>query len=430
MLLVYLEKTGPRITYIFRHIFRRILGIEVDFTDAIETFIAYSGPKCSYGKKPLGNELFFQSHGLLTQQGVESVDITVKEWGDTVGFFQVSEKSALPFDIFAAGFYLLSRYEEYLPHVKDELGRFPASESLGAKNEFLEQPVIDIWAYKLKALLQQHFPEMVFPPRKSSLHTIIEAQTPYAYLQRGLFRTTIGYFSDLLKFRFKRIGERTSVVAGVKKDPNNTFEWLLKTAKGSKNRLSVFFMLGEALSFDQSFNTHREQFKLLVKYVADYAKVGLIFSYEALRDYELLKNEKKRMEDITNRSLINSMNARLLVNLPEFYRNLVELEIKEDFTMYYEDAAGFRAGTCTPFLFYDLDYEIKTPLIIHSIGVCTSAIKNKYVSDIEKKLKTLHSRVIAVNGTFCMVFSNTDFNNVKSNDHWIRIFSEIIHNHE
>ena len=65
MLLIYSLKTTQRITYTFKHICFRILGIEVKFTSTIEEFIAYSGPKLSYGKKELGNELFIQSSELL-----------------------------------------------------------------------------------------------------------------------------------------------------------------------------------------------------------------------------------------------------------------------------------------------------------------------------------------------------------------------------
>ena len=106
MLLIHLDKLTPRISYIFKHICIRILGIEPSFSTSIEEFIAHIGPKISYGKKPMGNELFFQSYGLLEQQGFESFDITVKKWGDTFGFFSVSNYSALPFDIFAASFYI------------------------------------------------------------------------------------------------------------------------------------------------------------------------------------------------------------------------------------------------------------------------------------------------------------------------------------
>ena len=163
MLLIFTKQITPRISYVFKHICTRILGIKVGFTTEIDAFLAHKGPKVSYGKQPLGNELFFQSHGLLTQQGIESVDINVRDWETTKCFFAVSDKSALPYDIFTAAFYLLSRYEEYLPNVKDPLGRFSALESLGFKYNFLDSPVIEIWSYKLKDLLQQRFPQLLFP---------------------------------------------------------------------------------------------------------------------------------------------------------------------------------------------------------------------------------------------------------------------------
>src|SRR5690606_23221739 len=193
MLLIYTQKLTPRISYIFNHICLHILGIEVVFTSFIEEFISHLGPKISYGKKPLGNELFFQSYGLLEQQGFEAIDISVKKWGDTVGFFGVSGNSCLPYDIFSASFYMISRYEEYLPHVKDEMGRFMASESLAFKEGFLQQPVVDIWAYIFKQKLLQAFPDMVFPKKKMSMHPIIDAAQPYMYKQKGIFRSLAGY---------------------------------------------------------------------------------------------------------------------------------------------------------------------------------------------------------------------------------------------
>ena len=150
MLLIHTQKVTSRVDYAFKHICTRILGVKVEFTSVIEQFIAHQGPKISYGKQPMGNELFIQAHGLLTQEGFDDVDSSVQPWGDTIGLFPASEKSALPFDIFAASFYLLTRYEEYIPHLKDELGRFPPEESLAFKENFLDQPVVDIWAYRFK----------------------------------------------------------------------------------------------------------------------------------------------------------------------------------------------------------------------------------------------------------------------------------------
>ncbi len=430
MLLVYTQKITPRITYIFKHICTRILGLDVKFTSVIEELISYDGPKLSYGKQPLGNELFIQSYGLLTQQGFESENIVVKDWEDTKCFFSVSDKSVLPFDIFSAGFYLLSRYEEYLPHVKDAIGRYPATESLGFKNGFLQQPVIDIWAYKLKDAIIESFPEAHFHSKTMFVHTLVEAKQPFAYKQRGFLRLLVGYFRDLLKFRIKRIIERTAVLFKTKEDPFNTFGWIISTTKKSSNKLSVFFMLGDALHFEESINTNRYKFKMLLKYVADYKDIGLIFSFASLTNYEQQKKEKRQMEEITNRTLEKSFNAQYLINLPETYRNLVELEIAKDFTMVYEDTPGFRAGTCTPFLFYDLDYEIKTPLIVHPVLATTAAFKDKYASDIKKTIDILWNSVKKVNGHFSMVFTNRDFTAKPTNEVWRTLFSEKLHSYE
>tara|TARA_R100000935_G_C2816494_1_gene157580 strand:+ start:164 stop:1459 length:1296 start_codon:yes stop_codon:yes gene_type:complete len=424
MLLIYTKNLTPRISYIFKHICLRILGVDVVFTSAIEEFIAHGGPKISYGKKPLGNELFFQSHGLLEQQGLEAVDITVKKWGDTFGFFSVSNSSALPFDIFAASFFMLSRYEEYLPHVKDESGRFMATESLAFKEGFLEQPIVDIWAYIFKDKLLETFPSMNFPEKQITIHPVVTAAQPYAYRQKGLFRSVVGYFNSLFRAKFKSIINRTQVILGLKRDPLDSFKWIINIANRSNFTVTFFFLLGNALTFNESMNTHRQKFKLLIKYVADYHDVGLIFSFNALGKYRELKSEKQRLEAITNRSLNCSINAEFLVNLPDIYRHLVELEVHRDFTMVFRETVGFRAGTCTPFLFYDLDYEIKTPLVVHPAAMTTNAFNKKYTSDIEKTINNILTSVNNVNGTFTMIFSNKDFSSEESNKLWRAIFSE------
>lgn len=430
MLLIYVKKETSRISYIFKHICQRILGVEVAFTTSLEEFISFPAAKISYGKKPLGNELFFRSSGLLEQQGIESVEISVKPWDETVGFFAVSESSTLPFDIFAASFYLLTRYEEYLPHVKDDFNRFMASESLAFQAGFLHQPVIDIWAYKFKEKLIAVFPDLKFKNRKIEIHPVVEVSAPFDYKNKGFFRTWVGYSADLFKGKFRRIRERTKVLLGLQRDPRDSFKWMVNTAKHSNFNMTFFFLLGEALSFTESLNTHRQKFKLLLKYVADYEDVGLIFSYEALSDFQTLKNEKWRLEETVNRTLTKSMNIENLVRLPEMYRNLIELEIKNDFTMAYPDAAGFRAGTCTPFLFYDIDYEVKTPLVVQPITFITRALKQRYSADLEKRIHQFIHEVEKVNGSLIIVFSNEDFAQIPENEIWRRLFSEKLSKYE
>jgi len=141
-----------------------------------------------------------------------------------------------------------------------------------------------------------------------------------------------------------------------------------------------------------------------------------------------LKKEKNHIEGITHRDLRSSMNAEVLVNLPDIYRQLVELEVQKDFTMGYYDTPGFRAGTCTPFLFYDLDFEIKTPLLIHPVVARTSMFDSKYSNNKERMVDQLLQSVAKVHGYFAMVFSNKDFTGEDQNQVWRAIFSEKLAN--
>ncbi len=422
MLLIHTQKITPRLDFAFKHICTRILGVKVQFTSVIEDFISHQGPKLSYGRQPMGNELFIQSQGLLTQRGIEAIEITVQPWQGSIGFFEVGEKSALPFDIFSATFYLLSRYEEYLPHLKDHLGRFPAEESLAFQEKFLQQPVIDIWAFRFKEVLLQHFPDTQFSNRSFEKHHMVEATQPFAYSQRGFLRNFIGYLRDLGKLRMRSFFRRGRVLLKLRKDPFDTFNWMMNTAKKSDAKISVFFQLGDGFSFLESINTKRKKYRMLVKFVGDYTEVGLTFSFHSLPDYELLKVEKHQMDELTHRKLRSSMNDQLLVDLPHSYRNLLELEVEKDVTMVYENHLGFRAGTCTPFLFYDLDYEIKTPLIIHPLAGTSFAFKPYTKAETESEIYRLLDTVKSVNGTFSLLFSNRDF--TAGQVFWKRFFSE------
>ena len=52
--------------------------------------------------------------------------------------------------------------------------------------------------------------------------------------------------------------------------------------------------------------------------------------------------------------------------------------------MGYPDTIGFRASTCTPFLFYDLDFEVQTPLMIHPYQLMDFSLL-KHTSFLDKK---------------------------------------------
>lgn len=427
MLLVYTHKITPRVRYAFKHLCTRVLGIPVSFTTTIEEFIAHDSLKMSYTRQPLSNEVFVKNHELLFEQGLSDVDINVQDWEGTKCFFTTGEKSALPFDIFAASFYLLSRYEEYLPHVKDEFGRFTAKESLAYKYQFLDQPVVDIWAYKLKSILEQRFEDFTFPKRTYSIQPVIDVPAAYYFKQKGLMRTIGGTCNDLFRFKFKRLYNRFLVLFGFERDPYDTFKWIINKQKQYQFKFIVFFLIGDYSTYDKNINVNKKKFVSLIKSVADYCKVGLKASYLSLDDVSILKKEKKKIEFITNYELEATRNSFSKINLPTSYRNLIELEVKKDFTMGYLNYMGFRAGTCTPFLFYDLDYETQTPLLINSFHCIDHALlKHQSQLDKEQKLQRLMNTIKRVNGTFTPVFHNYTFGGDEKWNGYKKLFTQVL----
>lgn len=407
MLLVYTQKITPRLRYTFKHLITRILGIPVDFTTKIETFIAHNEVKMSYAKQPLGDEFFVRSHDLLFEQGIGEVEFKVLEWEDVPCFFVTGEKSTIPYDIFAASFYLLSRYEEYLPYVKDEHGRYTAKESLAFKHDFLTIPVVDIWCQKFKKVLENTFETFnttEYEQRTFSYMPIINVPIAYAYKKRGIIRTLGGFLTDIFRLRFSRFLDRSAVLLGMREDPYDNFEAFIQLHKEYNTYAQYFFQIGDYSTYDHNISVYKNVFIRLIKNVSDYSKVGLLASYDSFTDIEKLKIEKKRLNNIINRPMKRARQHYNMLSLPKFYRNLIDLEFTEDFSMGYHDTLGFRAGTCSPFYFYDIGMEIQTPLKVHPFCISYSGKLDATLSNDE--IMQMASEIQKVNGTFMAIFHN------------------------
>ncbi|UZO80970.1 hypothetical protein NBT05_00460 [Aquimarina sp. ERC-38] len=404
-----------------------MLGIPVSFTSRIEEFIAFEGAKFSYGKHPLGKELYFQSIPLLFDRGFNEIEVDVKDWDHIKGIFPVVHKdAAVPFDIFAGTFYLLSRYEEYFPHRKDAYGRFIAEESLAYTYHFLEIPIVDFWVQKFKEILKEYFPKLQFHHNRFSIKPSIIVSQTFAYAQKGIIRTLGGVGKDLFKGRIRNILSRFQVLLNLKEDPYDTFNFLIELQKIKKKQATIFFSLGDYSNYEKNILFNNEKHKNLIKHVSDYLQVGSKVSMDAITELALIKKEKRRLESIIHRPVQEVICSYFKINLPDVYRMFIELEVFEDFSMGYAKHMGFRAGTCTPFLFYDLDYEIQTPLKIYPFSLTPKNFKGEVTSkDIMAKIDTMVHHIKSVEGTFIPVLSNGLLNGQNPNRDWKQIATYI-----
>ncbi|MDP4607368.1 MAG: polysaccharide deacetylase family protein [Flavobacteriaceae bacterium] len=405
-LLIYTPEITIRLRYVAQQFFSRILGLKFTLTTDRSAFLAYSGPKLAYAKQSLGVGLWMKSHDLLFDGGIEDYPIGVVEWSGIPCFFQTAEHEPIACDLLAASFYLLTRYEEYLPHVSDEHGRFPAAQSLGARHGFLTLPVVDLWAQRLLGLLTEQFGDLKAQKNVYHYCSMLNVSASHEFLYRGFLRQISGVLMDILGFKLRRLGYRALVGMGMKRDPYDLYEEVLKAHKKLGQVPKVFFQLAQYGPFDKNVSPYNRHFQHLIKSVGDYAQIALAASYASFDDPELLLEEKKVLSDIVHRPIDSCKTRYNRLNIPLTYRDMVDAGFTQDYSMGYTHDLGFRAGTCTPFYFYDLYLEMQQPIMVYPFAVQDYALlKEKSVADALRKMQAMYDQVHQLGGWMGVIFS-------------------------
>lgn len=364
-LLVHAEKSGPRLRYILKLMLGELLGLEYSLEPNRETFQAYTGPRLNYSRKPVDGAYNLQPVALLAESDLFEQEIHVQFHKDIPAFFWSSGPSDLPFDPLAASFYLVSRYEEYLPFIADHHNRFPAKESLAFKHRFLDRPVVNEYADLLAEGLGARFPQLVFNRPEYRFISTVDIDNTYAYLGKGFVRALAGTMKDLAGFRLDRLVERFGAYLGLRKDPYDTFDEQMKRQERLGFSSIYFILFAPFGQFDRNLPIHSKRLQQHIKHVADSTEVAIHPSYRSNENRRQLEKEVRTLGEVLNVEIRKSRQHFLRLRMPYTYRTLLDLDIRHDYSMGYASHPGFRAGICNPFLFYDLEMEQETPLRIH-----------------------------------------------------------------
>jgi hypothetical protein len=429
MLLIYSASTSARLLYTFDLIFRDILGIEYTLTQNVEAFKESTLPKISYGKSAVSNELFFESASLLFEKNIHQQNISVTDWNGMKVFFQTSDKSIFPFDVFAATFYLVSRYEEYLPFKGDSLGRFSAKESLAFQNGFLQKPLVNIWVEKIKTEIKRRYPLFIFPEKKYQFISTIDIDNAYAYKHKGLVRTIGGFAKDILKLNFRNGISRLATILGLKRDVYDTYAELFRIQDQYQFSSIYFFLLGDFSERDRNVNSANKKFQAVIRYISEKCECGIHPSFASFSNPDKIRVEKNRLASILGMDVKLSRQHFLMMRLPDTYRYLIKNGITDDYSMGYADEAGFRAGICTAFYFYDLAKEESTNLRIHPFAVMDATL-NLYLKIKADRavqfIEPIISQTKAVNGTFISLWHNESLSEVAPWKGWNIVYEEMV----
>lgn len=431
MILVYCIKITPRIRHAVSLVLETMLSMDFQLTDDLEAFGAFEGARLHYGDKPLSaQEVFIRSCGLLSEQGIRPlVPEVIRQNGLALLFPSNDSYCDAGFDLFAASFFLTSRYEEYLPAKKDRFGRFEADQSLACAYDFLQVPVVNHYALMLKKIFVKKFPALVFPQARFSYIPTIDVDVAYAFRGRGLARTLYGTLVSLINKDFSSLRKRYRVLAGIEKDPFDTFEEQYHFHESKKLTACYFFLCGKRGPLDRNISPFSKSFRALVKETGSHAIVGVHPSMASHDNPGMLKTEINRLEKILGTRVRNSRQHYLKLSFPETYRELVRNGIESDYSMGYASRPGFRAGICTPFTFYDLAAESPANLRIVPLTVMDGTLMdymNLSPGEAAALISQLMQEVKKVNGTFVSLWHNDSISDEGRWQGWKSVYAGLL----
>jgi Family of unknown function (DUF7033) len=408
---IFSSQNSPRLRFIADLIMNEVLGLSWEIITDKRKLGKF--PVINYSDENVAGSFRISRVNLLFDKGISKQKIVVSDWNGLPVFFQSSEVSDMPFDIFAASFYMVSRYEEYLEFEPDEFGRFRSSDSLAFKNGFLQIPVVDLWAKELAKSLVKKFPALTFRRNEYNSLVTFDIDEAFAYLGKSLIANIAGFVHDISSGS-KNASRRLNCLTKGEKDPYEVFEYIIESVENNGTETKFFFPVGDRSGYDKNPSWKNKDYRQLILRIANKFRIGLHPSFKASISLPLINAEFKRLKTISNQECRFSRFHFLRIIMPESYRNLSDAGVNEDYSMGYSDEPGFRAGIARSFRFYDVAEDKITDLRIFpfmNMDVTLFGYKKFSAEEAKEVIANMIVQAKKVGGLFISIWHNTSLVN-------------------
>lgn len=407
-MILYCNTATPRIHYMAEWLGNYLFGSPLQVITDRESVPEHL-PVFNYSAHPLPFATYqIMPSGLLSNEGITSQEINITHTGKFPLFFR--QPTGHPFDLLAAVFYLVTRYEEYLPHEKDEYGRFAVTNSLAFKHGFLKRPLIDEWMLDLKIRLAIFYPGIEFLKKTFKYLPTYDIDLAWSYLNKGFLRNTGGLLKQALKGQWKNAGQRLRTLTGKITDPFDVFAELA-VLNNHYALKPVYFMLlaSKNQGYDKNISPRKMAVHKLAGSIASRFETGIHLSWQAYLQPSGMIKEKQLLETMTRKPVVANRMHYIKFDLPATYEQLEALSIKKEYSMGYGSINGFRASTCTPFFWYNLAKETTSTLEVLPFAFMDANSIFEQKDDPQtalEELQGLHNEVKKLGGTFITIFHN------------------------
>ncbi len=412
---VVCAKETERLRYVLELLFSELPANPIPYavyTSANE--VEEREPTIFYGLAPERKGLYIPNAGLLEESGLERKKISVKGKGKDVKLFPMEGSEWPDFDLFSAVFWLVSRYEEYLPGPRDSHGRFAPKHSLAFKHEFLQLPIVNIWARELLNRLEALFPWLVFPPPHFDFLSTLDIDNGFKFEGKPLWRNMGGLALDLIKGAGEDFKNRQSLLLKKAEDPYDGYFWIRKQIVRYHIRVRIFVLASPKSKYDHGLPPNRRPYKKLIKRLKKIGPVSLHPSYSSYKRPDVLEREKQALAAfIRNEDDLKHVRRHFLkMDWPDWVHEAGAAGFSHDYSLGYAHSLGYRAGIAHSFYAFDPRTNKQLPLRIHPFALMETVFRYHQVCSPKKAweiTREMMETLSAYGGCFSSIWHDRSF---------------------
>ncbi|MCB0769783.1 MAG: polysaccharide deacetylase family protein [Flavobacteriales bacterium] len=424
-MLVHSEHPTARLRYVVEHVFTRMLGWPVEWVLSEAEFQAADGPKLVHAVEPMVDAFHVPDSGWLRLMGVPTGPVHCQGEGRGFKTFQVGDDQ----DVFASIFHLLALTDELGSRDRDAHGRVPAASLAIVEHHVEHLPIVDHWVLDLARRMRARFPELPEPKRCFRHVLTVDVDNGLKYIGRPFHRAIGASVKDLIMNGPGAVAQRWAVRSGSRSDPYMILPERLAGARSHVDRTIAFFLMRGQGRFDHAAGHTHPAFRSLVQDVSKYAEVGLHPSYHASERIGRCEKERTDLEVLCGSRVLVNRQHFLRWDLPSTLRSLADQGFTEDHTLGFTDRVGFRAGTCTPFPWFDLDRNEATDLMLWPFAAMDSAVHEQMGVPREQaaaRFQEIADAVKSVDGTFVSVWHDRYLSGHGEFSAWPEVMEKVV----
>ena len=427
---VVCAKETARLRYVLELLFIELPARPIPFVvQTTKNELREGTPILYYGITPTKKGIYIPSSGLLEESGLERDKIPVKGKGMEVKLFPKDHTEWPDFDLFSAVFWLVSRYEEFLPGPRDNHGRFAPNQSLAFRHEFLELPMVNIWGRTLLNRLETVFPWLNFPAPYFDFLSTLDIDNGFKFEGKPLWRNMGGLALDLIKGAGEDFKNRKSLLLKKAEDPYDGYAWVKKQLMRYQIKTRVFVLACPKGKYDHGLPPGKGPYKKLIKRLQKIGPVSLHPSYQSHQKPEVLAKEKQALAAFVHQKddLKHVRRHFLKMDWPEWVHEAGAAGFTHDYSLGYSHNLGYRASIGHSFFAFDPRLNQKLPLRVHPFALMETVFRYHQRCSPKKAwaiTQDMMQTLSLYGGSFSSIWHDRSFAREKEAKPWKKLYKK------